>query len=72
MRRTENIAEIPVEEEQVIVQEIPEVVGPLNPVCESTEPEYNQSPSGSARCQSPEHYSRKTDGSRSRRPGAQP
>ena len=56
---TENIAEIPVGEEQVIVQEIPEVVGPLPPVCESTEPEYNQSPSGAARCQSPEHCSRK-------------
>ena len=39
---TENIAEIPVEEEQVIVQEIPEVVGPLPPIDEPTEPVYNQ------------------------------
>ena len=39
---TENIAEIPVVQEQVIVQEIAEVVDSLRPVEEFTEPVYNQ------------------------------
>ena len=47
---TENIAEIPVEEEQVIVQEIPDVVGPLPPVEESTDPRVQPSPSGADCC----------------------
>ena len=39
---TENIAEIPVVQEQVIVQEIPDVVNSLPPVEELTEPVFNQ------------------------------
>ena len=39
---TENIAEIPVVQEQVIVQTIPKVVESLPPVEEFTEPVYNQ------------------------------
>ena len=39
---TENIAEIPVVQEQVIVQEIPDVVDSLPPVEEFTEPVHNQ------------------------------
>ena len=39
---TENTAEIPVVQEQVIVQEIPDVVDSLPPVEEFTEPVYNQ------------------------------
>ena len=46
---TENIAEIPVVQEQVIVQEILDVVVPLPPVEEFTEPVYNPSPSGTDR-----------------------
>ena len=39
---TENIAEIPVVQEQVILQEIPDVVNSLPPVEEFTAPVYNQ------------------------------
>ena len=40
-KTTENIAEIPFVQEQVIVQEIPDVVVPLPPVEEFTEPVYS-------------------------------
>ena len=39
---TENIAEIPVVQEQVVVQAIPEVVDSLSPLKEFTEPVCNQ------------------------------
>ena len=42
VQTTENIAEIPVVQEQVVIQEIPDVIVPLPPIEEFTEPVYSQ------------------------------